>query len=101
MRISALDLNVGSGSVDLTLPTGPFESRVDGGSGSLDIVLPAGVGVRVALDSGSGSFHPGDRLRLVSGEPDDDSVWETTDFDKADDRVEFSIDQGSGAIHFR
>ena len=102
LQISDLVVDVGSGSVGLVLPAGSsFETRIDGGSGSLDIELPGNVGARVAIESGSGSFHSGERLRLVAGERDGDGVWETDNYDGADYRVELSIDQGSGSIHFR
>lgn len=102
LQISVLFLDVGSGSVDLSLPSdSTFNGHIDGGSGSLDIVLPESVGARVDLDSGSGSFHPDERFQLVSGERDDDGVWETDNFDTADHVIELSIDQGSGSISIR
>ncbi len=102
LQVSDLFLDVGSGSVDLALPTGStFEARFDGGSGSLDIILPESVGARVVLDSGSGSFRPDERFRLVEGERDDDGVWETGNFDTAEQTIVLRIDQGSGSINIR
>jgi hypothetical protein len=102
LEIDDLALDVGSGSIDLVLPaTGSYEARIDGGSGSLRIVLPQNVGARVELESGSGSFRPDDRFRLVRGERDDDGVWETQNYGRADHAVTLNIDQKSGSIRIR
>jgi hypothetical protein len=98
LQISDLFLDVGSGSVDLALPASTFEARVDGGSGSLAITVPEDVGVRVILESGSGSFRPDQRFQLVEGERHDDGVWETVNSDKAEHIVTLRIDQGSGSV---
>ena len=102
LQIADLELDVGSGSVDLALPAaGSYEAHIEGGSGSLRIMLPEDVGARVELDSGSGSFRPNDRFRLVRGERDDDGVWETDNYDRADHVVRLTIDQKSGSIRIR
>ncbi len=102
LQLNDFVLDSGSGAVDLLLPsTSSFEGRIDSGSGAMDIILPEGVGMRVVLDSGSGSFRPDDRFRLLSGERDDDGVWETEDFDDAEHIITLEIDQGSGSITIR
>jgi hypothetical protein len=88
--------------VDLSLPPrSSFQVRVDGGSGSIDVILPRDVGARVDLDSGSGSFNPDARFRLVAGERGGDGVWETENYDTAEHRARFEIDQGSGSLSIR
>jgi len=102
LQISDLMIDSGSGSIDLSLPSGStFEGDIDSGSGAVEIILPEGVGMRVVLDSGSGSFRPDDRFQLVSGERDDDGVWETENFDTAEHTIMLEIDQGSGSITIR
>jgi hypothetical protein len=59
------------------------------------------VGMRVTLISGSGSFQPDARFTLVSGELDDDGVWETENYASADYKIDLTIDQGSGSIRIR
>lgn len=99
LRINSLYLDSGSGSVQLTLPpTSSFQGEFNTGSGAVTITLPESVGMRVTLDSGSGSFQPDARFTLVSGERDDDGVWETRNYASADYKVELIIDQGSGSI---
>jgi hypothetical protein len=100
LQITDLFIDGGSGSIDLSLPpAGSYEIEIDGGSGSMDIVLPQRVGARVDLDSGSGSFNPNGRFRLVTGERRGDGVWETENYDTAEHRVHFAIDQGSGSLN--
>ncbi|HOU13799.1 MAG TPA: DUF5668 domain-containing protein [Anaerolineae bacterium] len=102
LNLSALNLDGGSGSLDLTLPaTSSFTGKLDTGSGSVVITLPDGVGMRVTLDSGSGSFQPDERFTLVSGERDDDGVWEIKNYASADYKIDLVIDQGSGSIRIR
>lgn len=102
LQVSDLFLDVGSGSVDLALPAGStFEADIDGGSGSLIIALPESVGARVVLDSGSGSFRPDERFYLVEGERNDDGMWETGNFDTAEQTIVLRIDQGAGSISVR
>jgi hypothetical protein len=102
LQISELALDVGSGSVGLTLPAeGSYEARIKGGSGSLRIELPRAVGARVELDAGSGSFQPDERFRLVRGERDEDGVWETENYARADHTVLLRIDQASGSIRIQ
>lgn len=102
LALSELIIDAGSGGIDLALPqTSSFSGEIDGGSGSMTIDVPEGVGLRIDLEDGSGSFHPGDRLRLVSGDLDDDSVWETDGYDNADYQVELFVDQGSGSLRIK
>ncbi len=102
LNLSSLNLDGGSGSLDLTLPaTSSFTGKLDAGSGAVTLTLPEGVGMRVTLDGGSGSFQPGERFTLVSGERDDDGVWETQGYASADYKIDVDIDQGSGSIRIR
>ncbi|MCD4738771.1 MAG: hypothetical protein K8R89_05875, partial [Anaerolineae bacterium] len=89
----------GSGQVELRLPAAStFSGLMFGGSGRLVITLPEKVGLRIDLDSGSGSFRPAARFRLVAGTRTGDGRWETENYDTADYQIELEIDQGSGSI---
>jgi len=100
--VNDLNLDSGSGSIQLKLPaTSSFRGEFDTGSGAVTITLPESVGMRVTLDSGSGSFQPDARFTLVSGERDDDGVWETKNYASADYKIDLTIDQGSGSIRIR
>jgi hypothetical protein len=102
LQVSALSLDSGSGAVALTLPASTsFDALIDSGSGPLAIAVPKDVGARVVLDDGSGIFDPGERFRLVEGEPDGDGIWETRDFGTAEHTILIEIDQGSGPVRIR
>ena len=102
LRVNYLNLDGGSGSLEMKLPaTSSFSGDLNTGSGSVVLVLPDGVGMQVTLISGSGSFQPGERFTLVSGERDDDGVWETKNYASADYKIDLTIDQGSGSIRIR
>jgi hypothetical protein len=102
LQVTDLFLDTGSGAVDVELPAGrSFDAQIDSGSGAVMLVLPRDVGARIELDSGSGAFRPDARFFLVSGEENGDGVWETENWDTAEHRISFEIDQGSGRIAIR
>lgn len=99
LTITDFELDAGSGRVELHFPeTSSFEGRIDAGSGSMVIDLPPNVGLRLELDDGSGQFNPGERLSFVSGDLDDDSLWETGGYEDAEFRIHLRLDQGSGGV---
>ncbi len=97
LQLSRLEIDGGSGAIDLTLPGGDYRTSIDGGSGALTIHLPAGAAVRVDLDGGSGSFNSDSELELVRGDKDD-GVYETDGFTDADQQIIIILDQGSGRV---
>jgi hypothetical protein len=98
LQLQELFIDSGSGSIRLDLPDDQsFPFFLDSGSGNVIISIPDEVGVRIELDGGSGSFNASNRFELVSGDRDD-GVFETGNYDRADDRIELKIDQGSGSI---
>jgi hypothetical protein len=101
LNITHLKLDAGSGSVTLTLPQGSFDGSIDGSSGKLTLIVPSDVGLRLTLDAGSGRFHPGERLGLISGDVNEDSVWATPDYENAITKITLNLDQGSGSIYIR
>lgn len=99
LKLSGLVLDAGSGSIELRLPeASSFDGTIDGGSGSIRLIVPDDVGLRIERNDGSGSFDPGRRLELVSGDIDDDNIWETEGYDNAEVQIELYIDQGSGSL---
>ncbi len=100
-RNMEIELDAGSGVLELVLPQrGSADVTIDGGSGSLRIELPRGMEARVELESGSGSFHPNGDLQMVDGEQGGDGVWETEGYDRAENRMEIRVHQGSGSVTF-
>jgi hypothetical protein len=127
LQLNDLRLDIGSGSMKLTLPTSieNYTARIDGGSGSLDlrisgqenltieldmgsgstdIDLPANVAIRIEVDDdGSGSLSlPKNTSKVSYGNDDDEGVWESEDYDSADTRILVRIvGAGSGSINIR
>jgi hypothetical protein len=92
-------LEGGSGKLVTTLPqNGRHELELDGGSGAINLFLPPNMSARVELDSGSGRVSLDDRFEKISGD-DNDGVWETPNYDSdsANSMIIF-IEGGSGAI---
>ena len=95
----SVEQDAGSGSTRMTLPgEGQVTVDINGGSGSITLYLPPSMPARVEVSGGSGSFRPDDRFTLVSGDTDDDGVWETPGYDNSDDRVDLILDIGSGSV---
>ncbi len=103
LQVNALKLDVGSGATDLTLPeASTFEGEIDGGAGRLTLTLPEGVGLRITLNEGSGSFKTDARFVLAAGDEDaEEMVWKTTNYDTAKYMIDLNINQGSGNIEIR
>lgn len=95
----SVEQDAGSGSTRMTLPgEGQVTVDINGGSGSITLYLPASMVARIEVNGGSGSFRPDDRFTLVSGDADDDGVWETPGYNSTGDRVDLSLDIGSGSV---
>jgi hypothetical protein len=101
LELDAFQLDVASGAVDLYLPYGAYEARVEGGSGSLDLWLPPEAGVRLEVDDGSGTLRVGERFRLVRGKPDGDGVWESENLSRAESILSIRLDVASGSVRVR
>ncbi len=101
LHLTDLQIDGGSGKITLTLPQNSFSGHIDGGSGSLTIIVPQNVGVRFEIDRGSGSLQLNDGYVLVSGDRDNDAIWESVDYSKAEYQISLKIDQGSGSIIMR
>lgn len=123
LNLTALSLDSGSGSVELSLPASPgqYEARIHSGSGSINLSVAAGANALLSFDSGSGSVNvrlPGDAavhievnddgsgsLSLPSGLTQlskgsgDRGTWETSGYAGAKNKIEIRIDNmGSGSF---
>jgi len=97
-----VEYDQGAGSLKMTLPeNGRQTVDIDGGAGSITLYLPAEMAAQIDVDSGAGSFNPDSRFTQVSGDDNDEGVWETEDYDNADNRVELIVDIGAGSVTIR
>ena len=127
INLTALNIDVGSGSFDITIPTSRdgYTASLEGGSGSLRVLiadnqnlnlkingasgsikidLPANSAVRIeSLDSGSGSLSiPGRFTKIQNSGNRDEGIWQSNNFDTEKESIVIQIvDIGSGSITIR
>ncbi|MEN4010511.1 MAG: DUF5668 domain-containing protein [Bellilinea sp.] len=125
LQLSALYLDQGSGSLNLTLPStldpyiatvkggsgslriqlpqqGPLTLRLDGGSGSININSLRQSAIRLEIrDGGSGSVNVPNWMQRISGQ-DKEGVWESADYQTAANSILIICDDlGSGSFNLR
>lgn len=122
LTLSSLQVMVGTGSVDLTLPGGNYDMtyqvgtgsttltlpqngrqtiEIDGGTGSVLIYVPEEIEARVEVDQGLGSFSlDTERFEQVTG-GEEEGVWETIGYGSAENQVNLIIQTGVGNISIR
>jgi len=74
---------------------GQSEVELEIGLGSVDVTVPRALAIRVETDDSwfsSVDFHGLEMVKV------DDDVYETPDYDKADDRILFRIEVGMGSV---
>lgn len=124
LRLTGLNIDQGSGSLNLQLPpsTQPYNADINGASGSMTVAFAAGGDVTVRLKGGSGSIHlnvpTGSAVQLQVRSAGSGSVnvpnwlqenkvykggkegtWQTADFDQAQHRIIIICDDlGSGSF---
>ncbi|MBE2220875.1 MAG: hypothetical protein IAF02_05010 [Anaerolineae bacterium] len=92
----------GAGSLNMTLPeNGRQTIKLDGGAGSITLYLPAEMAARIDVDSGAGSFNPDSRFTQIDGNNNNEGIWETEDYENADNRVDLIVDIGAGSVTIR
>ncbi len=97
------EIKGGSGSLTINLPQeGDLTLRLDGGSGSININVPSHAGIRLEVrDAGSGSVNLPDWLQRVSGR-DKEGVWESANYQSAPNPILIICDDlGSGSFNLR
>jgi len=93
-----IDVSCGAASCELDFRgnfSGETDLDLEVGMGSAEITIPDGVAIRVEGDGGffsSIDFH-GVRLREI-----DDDVWESRDYDDAEDRLNIRVEVGMGSV---
>jgi len=92
-QLVALDVNLGIGLLEVTLPEGNYAARLDGGIGQIIVWLPEGADVRIVTDTG---------LTAVDLPPgfheDEEDVFTSPGYDEAEQRIELTLDHGIGSV---
>jgi hypothetical protein len=107
LELTELRIEIGVGSVDLTLPepVESYEVRVDGGVGRTVLNLPEGVPIRLEAETGVGDLSIPGGFERISGSGDsvvgDEGVWETEGFDEGTPHIEIEYTGGVGDLTIR
>ncbi len=117
-QLRYFDLDAGSGTTSVTMPSGFYDGKFDMGSGwsswvlpakgqgvfefdlssgNVEFVLPATMEAQILLDDGPGTFSADNRFSLVS-EDGDDQIWQTAGFNTSSNAIVLEIDQSSGNV---
>ena len=97
-RAEMMDFDIGAGSCEIDFRgeiEGEVEIDIDVGVGSMDVIISRDVAVMIRADDdwfSSIDFH-GMRLNEVR-----DGLWESDDFDGAENRIVFTIDVAMGSV---
>lgn len=98
LRVAELSLHSGASSTELTLPAnaGQTRARIETGAASVRVHIPAGVAARIRAGGGLSSINI-DATRF----PRMGELYQSHDFDTANNRVDLDIQTGVGSIEIR
>ncbi len=102
-----VDLNVssGAGEINLDIETNAtVKARVSGGVGQTNIHVPANSAVRLEARMGIGSIKTSSRFTRMSGGGDfwdKGGVWQTANYDDADQKIVIRFEGGIGDLNVR
>ncbi len=98
MKVTHFKLGTGASSSKIYLPAkaGTTQVKVDAGAASIDIIIPQGVSARIKLDSAISS-NKVDNTRF----PWNGKVYESPDFETAQNKAEIKISSGVGSINIK
>ena len=119
VELSALDVNVGVGQVDLHLPAtetsykaavnggvgevtvtiaenAELSLSIDGGVGNFSIDVPDGAAVKLNADTGVGDIHVPSDFRQLG-----ENTWETDNFSESTQRITIDFNGGVGSLTVR
>lgn len=96
VTLTALELNMGVGDVQVLLPAkGSYRANIDGGVGALRLEIPQNVAARIRIDGGLGATRVDERFQQRG------RYYVTANYDTAEEIVEIDIDGGIGSITIR
>lgn len=97
VKLTALDLDTGASDTKLNLPpTGRYQVDLDVGAANLEVVIPEGLSARIKSSVGLGDINI-DQARF----PKNGRVYQSPDFDSAQNTVDMTIDAGAASIRIR
>lgn len=105
-NLTDLNLDMGVGSLDITLPSPQqsYDVDVSGGIGEVKLDIPDDAEIQVIVSTGIGSTDLPSNLLKVRGEDEgisEDGTWQTEGFELADRRITIYFDGGIGSLDIR
>lgn len=95
LQVTDLRLQTGASSTRLALPAqaGHTRVRIEGGAASISVRVPTGVAARIETSGGLASFSVNrDRFPRQGG------VYQSPDYDTAENKIDLRVDIGAGSI---
>lgn len=97
LRVTDLNVDIGAADIRIVLPeTGTVKADIRGGAADINIIIPAGVAARITNNSGLSSVDI-DTSRF----PKFGRVYESLNFDQAENRVILHISVGAADVTVR
>jgi hypothetical protein len=99
-----VDIESGSGSVELALPTDTNVTfTLESGSGTVTVFLPLTSAVKIeVMDNGSGTVHVPAGYIAAAGNTADHGTWQSSNFSSAAHTILIRVkDRGSGNLFFK
>ena len=98
LRVIDLQMKTGASATHLTLPAhaGHTRARISSGVSAVNVRVPSGVAARIRVQSGLAGVSV-DRSRF----PRSGGVYQSPDYDAAENKAEIHIDTGVGAVDVR
>jgi hypothetical protein len=96
------DVNAGVGKVTINIEeNASVELTIDGGVGEVTINIPDNAAVRVNADSGLGDVNVPRSFEQISGNDNDEGIWETEGFASAEHQITIKFAGGIGNLNIR
>jgi hypothetical protein len=102
LTLASANLNNGAGDITVTLPpaeTQSYDVNISNGVGSTHVNLPSEAAVRMTISNGLGDINVSG-LREV-GDSDGERVFESANYDSAEQRITINISNGLGSVTVR
>ena len=98
LRVTRLHLESGASSTEVTLPARAGHTEVSGSSGAASVVfrVPEGVAARIHTHGGLASFTVNHRRF-----PREGGVYQSPDYETADNRIDLQFEMGLGSVDVR
>ncbi len=104
--LADLKLNMGVGSMDISLPapTQDYEVDINGGVGEVILTIPKDVAVQIDVSTGIGDVDLPSSWIQIEGEDGvlgEDGVWQTEGFQTSENQIYIKFDGGVGSFEVR